>query len=197
MAAPAAAQPLHVDAERLRRIERELGGGPAPRRDPSRHQRLDAAQALERRRLRRGRARAARRDGVPSVVTVGPARDDRAFAEAVVAQAGGAAALAPATPSLADLAALFARSRLYVGSDTGPMHVASLVGTPVLQLLGPTDPVENAPWAGTPSRTLRVPVACSPCRRGCDSRALHAAPHPPTPSSRAALALLAAQGGGW
>jgi ADP-heptose:LPS heptosyltransferase len=106
-------------------------------------------------------------EGVPSIVTVGPARDDRAFAEAVVKAAGGAASLAPPTPRLADLAALFARCRLYLGSDTGPMHVASLVGTPVVQLLGPTDPVENAPWPGTPSRSLRVGVACSPCRRGC------------------------------
>jgi ADP-heptose:LPS heptosyltransferase len=104
---------------------------------------------------------------VSTLVSVGPARDDRAFAEAVVKAAAGAATLAPPTPTLGDLAALFARSRLYVGSDTGPLHVASLVGTPVVQLLGPTDPVENAPWPGTPSRTVRLPVACSPCRRGC------------------------------
>jgi ADP-heptose:LPS heptosyltransferase len=45
--------------------------------------------------------------------------------------------------------------------------VASLVGTPVVQLLGPTDPVENAPWRETPARSLRVGLACSPCRRGC------------------------------
>jgi ADP-heptose:LPS heptosyltransferase len=37
----------------------------------------------------------------------------------------------------------------------------------VLQLLGPTDPVENAPWGETPSRQLRVPLPCSPCRSGC------------------------------
>ena len=47
------------------------------------------------------------------------------------------------------------------------MHVASAVGTPVVQLLGPTDPVENAPYPGTPSRTLRVQIGCNPCRRGC------------------------------
>jgi len=105
--------------------------------------------------------------GTPVLVTVGPARDDRAFAEALVEEAGGAARRAPDTPTLGDLAALFARARLYIGSDSGPMHVASLVGTPVLQLLGPTHPLENAPWQATPSRSVRVPVACSPCRRGC------------------------------
>jgi ADP-heptose:LPS heptosyltransferase len=49
------------------------------------------------------------------------------------------------------------------------MHVASLVGTPVVQLIGPTDPVVNAPYAGTPSRQLRVAVPCSPCRSGCSA----------------------------
>jgi len=106
--------------------------------------------------------------GLSCVVTVGPALGDRTFAEAIVAAAEGKARIAPATPTLADLAALFAHARLYIGSDTGPMHVASLVGTPVVQLLGPTDPVENAPYPGTPSRTVRVPQPCSPCRRGCE-----------------------------
>lgn len=109
----------------------------------------------------------AREAGVASVVTFGPDAEERRFAEQVVEASAGAARLAPATASLGELAALLARCRLYLGSDTGPMHVASLVGTPVVQILGPTDPVENAPFPGTPSRTVRVPVACSPCRRGC------------------------------
>ena len=105
--------------------------------------------------------------GVASVVSCGPAGDDRAFASAIVEASDGAARIAPETPSLAVLAALFSCSRLYVGGDTGPMHVASLVGTPVVQILGPTDPVENAPFPGTPSRTVRVQIHCNPCRRGC------------------------------
>jgi ADP-heptose:LPS heptosyltransferase len=62
---------------------------------------------------------------------------------------------------------LLRRCRAYVGGDTGPLHVASMVGTPVVQLLGPTDPIENAPWEHTPSRTVRVQIGCNPCRRGC------------------------------
>ncbi len=108
--------------------------------------------------------------GATVLVSVGPARDDRRFGDALLAAADGAARPAPATPTLAHLAALMAHARLYVGSDTGPMHVASLLGTPVVQLLGPTHPVENAPWPATPSRTVHVPLACSPCgRRGCDA----------------------------
>jgi lipopolysaccharide heptosyltransferase I len=163
----ASQRPLQVDGGALRSMERELGARPAPvaihpgTSDATPHKRWTAegygavARALR------------ERDGLPSVVTAGPAREDRAFAEAVIKASGGAASLAPPTPGLGDLAALFSRCRLYLGSDTGPMHVASLVGTPVVQLLGPTDPVENAPWPGTPSRTVRVQIACNPCRRGC------------------------------
>ena len=127
----------------------------------------------------------AERDGARVLVTVGPARDDRAFAEAVVEASAGHATLAPATPS-----------RLYLGSDTGPMHVASLVGTPVVQLLGPTDPVENRPFPGTPSRTVRVQVACNPCRRGCAAATCMQV----IPAARvieAARALLAAETPRW
>lgn len=187
----AAPRPLRVDPERARRMAQALGAGPAPialhpgTSDSTPHKRwTPQGYAAVARALRE-------QDGVRSVVTVGPARDDRAFAEAVVAQSGGAAQLAPETPSLPDLAALFAGCRLYLGSDTGPLHVASLVGTPVVQLLGPTDPVENAPWPGTPSRTLRVPVACSPCRRGC-ATALCMQLHDVAQVTAAARALLAA-----
>lgn len=104
--------------------------------------------------------------GITCIVSAG-AEGERRLAEAVVAESGGEARLAPTTDSLVDLAALFEACDLFLGSDSGPLHLASLVGTPVVQVLGPTDPVENLPWPGTPSRSVRVPVGCSPCRRGC------------------------------
>ncbi len=167
VAATAAQRPLALAPERVAAVRAALGAGPAPvaihpgTSDETPYKRWTAA----------GYAAVARalaeRDGVRSLVTVGPARDDRAFAAEVVAASRGAATLAPPTPSLLDLAALFAQCRAYLGSDSGPMHVASLVGTPVVQLLGPTDPVENTPYPGTPSRSVRVQIACNPCRRGC------------------------------
>ena len=169
VSAPASPRPLCIEPAAQARMERELGGAPPAvvvhpgTSDATPHKRwTPEGYGAVARALREA-------DGVATLVSVGPARDDRDFAEAVVKAANGAASLAPPTPGLGDLAALFARSRLYVGSDTGPLHVASLVGTPVVQLLGPTDPVENEPWPGTPSRTVRLPVACSPCRRGCDA----------------------------
>ena len=108
-------------------------------------------------------------DGVHCIVSAGGpgGLDEGALAESIVRESGGSAQLAPPTGTLGDLAALFQVCDLFIGSDSGPLHLASLVGTPVVQLLGPTDPVENRPWPGTPSRSVRVPVGCSPCRRGC------------------------------
>jgi len=165
--APGHPEPLRLAPESVARMDRALGDAPpAPVLHPG-----TSDGTPHKRWTHEGYAHVARglaeTCGVPAWVTAGPARDDRTLADAIVRAADGAARPAPATPSLPDLAALFARSLLYVGSDTGPMHVASLVGIPVVQLLGPTDPVENAPWPGTPSRSVRVGVACSPCRRGC------------------------------
>jgi len=107
------------------------------------------------------------REGIRSLVTSGPDAGERELARAVVAGSQGAAELAPETADLDQLAALLAQARVAIGADTGPLHLAASVGTPVVQLLGPTDPVENAPWSRAASRQLRVPLACSPCRRGC------------------------------
>ena len=159
-------KPLAVPAPALARVKSALGAGPAPvvihpgTSDATPYKRWTPAGygAV---------ARALANEGVPCFVTSGPAASDREMSEAVLDAAGGSARQAPPTPTLLDLAALFAHARLYLGADSGPMHVAALVGTPVLQLLGPTDPIENAPYAGTASRTLRVQIACNPCKRGC------------------------------
>jgi ADP-heptose:LPS heptosyltransferase len=161
------ARPFRLDRAVRARMAEALGAGPAP---VAIHPGTSAGTP-HKRWSADGYAAVARllRDAVatPSIVLFGPDPRERALAEAIVAQADGAARLAPVTASLGELAALLALCGLYLGGDTGPMHVASLVGTPVVQILGPTDPVENRPYPGTPSRTVREPVACSPCRRGC------------------------------
>ncbi len=96
------------------------------------------------------------------LVTHGPAAEERRFAEKIVFDSYGRAELAPETPSLMDLAALFSLARLYIGSDTGPLHVASLVGTPVVQLIGPTNIVENEPWRETPFQRVQAPLQGRP-----------------------------------
>ena len=71
-----------------------------------------------------------------------------AWAEAIVAQSGGAARLAPAT-TLRKLAALLHRACLYVGSDTGPTHLAAAVGTPCVAMFGTTRPEVSGPYGSS------------------------------------------------
>ena len=93
----------------------------------------------------------------------------------VVQGAPRIALLGPKTRSLGALLALLGKAKLFVGSDSGPMHLASLMGRPSVVLFGPTDPIENAPFPGVPSRLLRVDVGCNPCREGCPARSCMAA----------------------
>jgi heptosyltransferase-2 len=62
----------------------------------------------------------------------------------------------------AELAALLARARVVVANDSGAMHLAAAVGTPVVAFFGPTDPGRTAP-AGSPAKILDRYVFCSPC----------------------------------
>lgn len=81
---------------------------------------------------------------LPVVVTwAGEA--ERRRAEQVVAGAGTAALLAPST-SLAELTALARRARIFLASDTGPLHLAAAVGTPCVGLFGPTPATRNGPY---------------------------------------------------
>ena len=62
------------------------------------------------------------------------------------------------------LAALLQQCRLLVTGDTGPMHLAAAVGTPVLAVFGPSMPWRYGPLV-EPSRIVRVDLPCSPCNR--------------------------------
>ena len=59
-------------------------------------------------------------------------------------------------------AALLARLDVLITGDTGPMHLAAAVGTPIVALFGPSDPRRYGPLA-VQHRVLRVQLYCSPC----------------------------------
>jgi heptosyltransferase-2 len=63
---------------------------------------------------------------------------------------------------LLQLAALLERCALLVTNDTGTMHVATAVGTPVVALFGSTPPLATGPW-GEGHAVIRKNVPCSPC----------------------------------
>jgi heptosyltransferase-1 len=79
---------------------------------------------------------------------------EKAWGEAIVAQSHGKAHLAPAT-SLRELTALARRARLFVGSDTGPLHIAAAVETPCVAIFGPTKPEVCGPL-GVGHRVLQA-----------------------------------------
>ena len=69
------------------------------------------------------------------------------------------------------LAYLIGGSNLYVGVDSGSMHLASIMKTPVVALFGPSDLVHNRPHDYAPYRIVQGNVECSPCRiRNCANR---------------------------
>lgn len=81
--------------------------------------------------------------GVEVIVGQGPGEE--AIAHAVVPSVGPRPRLLPAVPLLA-MAEVIRRAKVFVGCDTGPMHLAWIQGVPVVALFGPTDPILNAPW---------------------------------------------------
>jgi heptosyltransferase I len=90
--------------------------------------------------------------GLTALVNYGPG--EKELARTVESMSGGVAE--GITCSITELIALTRRARLFIGGDTGPMHLAAAVGVPVVAIFGPTDPQRNGPF-GTCSVVLRSP----------------------------------------
>jgi heptosyltransferase I len=108
-------------------------------------------------------ARIADARGAALVATGGPG--DRELVDRFCAALGPRVVIdACGDEDLLASAALVARLDLLVTGDTGPMHLASAVGTPVVAVFGPSDPGRYA-TAGPLDRVVRVDLPCSPCNR--------------------------------
>jgi heptosyltransferase I len=98
------------------------------------------------------------------------------LADAVVHASSAAAVRAPET-SLGDVLALCARASLMVSGDTGPVHIAAALRTPVVGLYGPTWPERNGPWDPADVVVSRAD-ACEchhkrECRRSADAMCIN------------------------
>ncbi len=92
---------------------------------------------------------------------------DRDLAKEIVARAEVPLFNLAGHTSLAELAALLQKARIAVTTDTGPMHLAATLGTPVVALFGPTAPWRTGPF-GQGHEVVRLALPCSPCfRRHC------------------------------
>jgi len=70
--------------------------------------------------------------------------------------------------SLAELRALFDKAALFIGGDSGPLHIASTSRVPVVAIFGPTLPERSRPWRDPSIRTEIVelgPLPCRPCHQ--------------------------------
>ena len=92
--------------------------------------------------------------GLVSLINFGPGEED--LATGVEAASDGAARAVSC--SIAELIALARRARLFIGGDTGPLHLAAALKVPVVAIFGPTDPARNGPY-GTRSIVLRDPAS--------------------------------------
>ncbi len=107
------------------------------------------------------------------LVTSGPSEREAAFE--VIAAARNLATpetagrvLACGEFSLAELRALVDRAALYIGGDSGPMHMAATSHVPIVSLYGPTLPARSAPWraATWPAEAVQVEgLPCRPCEQ--------------------------------
>jgi heptosyltransferase I len=88
--------------------------------------------------------------GLHSILNFGPG--EKELARSAEAASGGSARAMSC--SVSELIALTRRARLFIGGDTGPLHLAAALGIPVVAIYGPTDPARNGPY-GTRSIVLR------------------------------------------
>jgi len=102
--------------------------------------------------------------GAGIVVLGGPS--DRAEASRVLEAAGSHGLDAVGRTSVRGMAALIERCRVFVGNDSGPMHLAAALDVPVLALFGPGTPARTAPYM-PPHRYVALTnnYPCSPCRQ--------------------------------
>ncbi len=99
-------------------------------------------------------ARALTAHGFAAIVNFGPGEEE--LANAAERASGGVAR--PIRCSLAELIALTRRASLFIGGDTGPLHLATALGVPIVAIFGPTDPNRNGPY-GVSNIVLRNPAS--------------------------------------
>lgn len=97
-------------------------------------------------------------EGLPVVVTWGPGEEQ--LVRQMMLAAGNGVRQIPTT--LEELVALCEKARIFVGGDTGPLHFAAAVGTPVVTVFGPTSSDRNGPFRREDIVVERL-LPCRPC----------------------------------
>jgi len=98
--------------------------------------------------------------GIRSVLFGAP--EERNLAEEIAVQAGQGIVNLAGRASLREFFALLQQCPLLIANDSGAMHAAAALGTPLIAIFGPTDPKQTAPL-GESCRIVRKEMECSPC----------------------------------
>ena len=106
-------------------------------------------------------------DGERIVLTASQDAGEMALIDEILRQPVAGAVSFAGRLSVAELGALTARAKLFIGVDSMPMHLAGAMGTPSVALFGPSGEIEWGPWR-VPSRVVTSAHACRPCGNdGC------------------------------
>jgi heptosyltransferase-1 len=81
-------------------------------------------------------------NGLTSFINYGPGEEELASSVETASQC----AARKIAPSISELIALTRRARLFIGGDTGPLHLAAAFKIPVVAIFGPTNPARNGPF---------------------------------------------------
>ena len=103
------------------------------------------------------------RGGAPRAVLVGD-RSESSLLEEIAVRTGLRVPLLPGRIPLDLLPLALSRAILFIGNDSGPLHMAALSGTPTLSFFGSSDPRRTGPFGeATRNHVMREPLPCSPC----------------------------------
>ncbi len=101
-----------------------------------------------------------------NVIIVGSVKE-KGLSERIISEAGAAITDLTGELSLKELAALLKKCDIFIGNDTGPMHMAAALGVPVIAVFGRnipgTGPVRWRPW-GDKHNVFHHETGCAPCR---------------------------------
>jgi lipopolysaccharide heptosyltransferase II len=169
---------MHVDAEIARLIDARLQDAGVEADDPLVVIHVSAGNPFRRWPVDSFAALAAapvvRDNSRRIIITSGPSERDAgerviALTRARLSADDALRVLACGDFSLAELRALVDRAALFIGGDSGPMHVAATSAVPIVALYGPTLPARSAPWRDPRFVAEAVEIPDLPCRP-CDQR---------------------------
>ena len=97
------------------------------------------------------------------VVLIG-AQEDKESADAIIKKTESSPLSLVGDLSLREVRDIISHSSLFIGPDSGPMHIAASTGTPIVALFGPTLPAHFGPWRAE-HKIIQKDLDCRPCRQ--------------------------------